>query len=716
MARWIRHVRLALGIFAVLFAALVYLAIRERPADSQGEQPAERVDPAAVSETTTGEFVLAKGTRREFRVVFERALTYADGTTKFGGISVSVPQRGGRDFTIAAATAEVAGDQRSVTLEGSVVLTASDGLEMRTSKASYDQADDVVRAPGEVSFARGRMSGRSVGATYDSGREVVSLLDRVRIDVKPDAQGTGATRIDAGAASFARKEHHLRFERGVTMTRDDQVLEGEGAVAFLSPDDRLERVEVRGKSRLSGAGGIEDMAARDMDLIYGIDGQSLQRATLLGDASIRLRGSSEADRRRLSAQSIDLELAPDGATLVGLTARQAVDLDLPQTGASPGRRIRSATLDAAGTPERGLTSARFGGGVDFREARPASKTAPAVDRTARARGLVAAVSGGFASFDKATFTGGTTFREQGRQASAPEATYDPADGHLLLVAPSGGAAGLARIDEDAVTVEAQRIDAKSGGDLRAEGEVRSILKGASSPRRDSPGRAGEAPGVHRPAVLKGDRPVNVAARTLLYEREAGRATYEGDAKLWQEETSVQANRIVLDERAGNLLASGRVRSTLRLESVNEETGQKEYQTTFIGAEDLVYDDEGRRATYTTDARMNAPEGDVRGKKLELFLSQSADALERAEAYEDVSLRSGNRSSFGARMSYFAADQRYVVSGTPVRIYEQLPQECRETIGRTLTFYRSTDSISVDGNEESRTRTTSGGKCPGAPVG
>jgi hypothetical protein len=114
--------------------------------------------------------------------------------------------------------------------------------------------------------------------------------------------------------------------------------------------------------------------------------------------------------------------------------------------------------------------------------------------------------------------------------------------------------------------------------------------------------------------------------------------------------------------------------------------------------------------------MNAPEGDVRGKKLELFLSPAADTLERAEAYEDVSLRSGNRSSFGARMSYFAADQRYVVSGSPVRIYEQMPAECRETIGRTLTFYRSTDSISVDGNEESRTRTTSGGKCPGAPVG
>jgi len=45
-----------------------------------------------------------------------------------------------------------------------------------------------------------------------------------------------------------------------------------------------------------------------MDLIYGPDGQVLQRATLVGAASVRLRGSNAADRRRLSAESIDWSL------------------------------------------------------------------------------------------------------------------------------------------------------------------------------------------------------------------------------------------------------------------------------------------------------------------------------------------------------------------------------------------------------------------------
>jgi hypothetical protein len=47
-------------------------------------------------------------------------------------------------------------------------------------------------------------------------------------------------------------------------------------------------------------------------------------------------------------------------------------------------------------------------------------------------------------------------------------------------------------------------------------------------------------------------------------------------------------------------------------------------------------------------------------------------------------------------------------GSPVQILEELPGECRETQGKLLTFFRSSETVSVDGNEEVRTitRTTS----------
>ena len=60
------------------------------------------------------------------------------------------------------------------------------------------------------------------------------------------------------------------------------------------------------------------------------------------------------------------------------------------------------------------------------------------------------------------------------------------------------------------------------------------------------------------------------------------------------------------------------------------------------------------------------------------------------------------------MTYTTADERYVVTGAPVTIVD----ECgRETTGKTLTFVKATDTIVVDGNEQIRTQTKGGGKCP-----
>ena len=41
---------------------------------------------------------------------------------------------------------------------------------------------------------------------------------------------------------------------------------------------------------------------------------------------------------------------------------------------------------------------------------------------------------------------------------------------------------------------------------------------------------------------------------------------------------------------------------------------------------------------------------------------------------------------------------------------KIDEECRETTGKTLTFFRSTDRIIVDGNEQKRTETKGVGAC------
>ena len=103
------------------------------------------------------------------------------------------------------------------------------------------------------------------------------------------------------------------------------------------------------------------------------------------------------------------------------------------------------------------------------------------------------------------------------------------------------------------------------------------------------------------------------------------------------------------------------------------------------------------------AQVSGPDGDLRAQRVEVVLADAANAVERLEAYDRVTIVLGARTATGGRLTYHAKEERYVMSGpgaTPVSIRES----CRDTTGRTLTFFKSTERLVVDGNETSRTET------------
>jgi len=94
-------------------------------------------------------------------------------------------------------------------------------------------------------------------------------------------------------------------------------------------------------------------------------------------------------------------------------------------------------------------------------------------------------------------------------------------------------------------------------------------------------------------------------------------------------------------------------------------------------------------------------GDLRASKIELYLAEDGGTLERAEAYDQVNLKTDIRTSTGDRLTYFAADDRYFMRGKPVTVIEN----CKQSTGKTCTFWRTTDRILMDGEDRSRTLAT-----------
>jgi LPS export ABC transporter protein LptC len=765
--RWQRILRPALGLFALVFAIWVVVSIRKPKPDPAAAVPT-RTDKDAVVESTKGQSYRHKGADQDVRIDYDRLFTYQSGRSRFVGARISVTGRAGRDFDIRANEAEIGENQSQIDLRGAVIITTNDGLKVETETATYTESDGVTRAPGPVRFSRARMTGTSVGASYDRQRDVLWMLDQAHITVAPDAQGAGGADVTAGAAGYAKRDRYIRFERNVRMKRGTQVLSAEGAVVTLeAAADVVEQIELRGSSQVAGVGqganGLEAMRSRDMNLGMADDGQTLQQATLVGEAVVRVAGGANAPAQQLAGQAIDVALAADGQSVQGLSAQDDVQLDLPAAApGAPTRRIRSRSLDADGEPGvPGLRAARFAGDVEFRELAPAGKDTPAIERIVRAPALETKLQSGLGTIDRATFTEGVSVQDGARTAKGPTMIYDVAGGTIALSSPAG-VAGFVQVSDEKVNIEAGSLEwTLDGTRMLAKTNVKSVLKPG--------GGAAGSKAVKRPSMLTADQPINVTSAEMTYNQQTGHAEYSGDAQLWQGATSIRAKTITLDEATGNLTAKDTVRSVMRVEA--QASSKSEANTTkaapapapappaaparaagpavapaaapattsagptqagapagkgkpavvasntIATANELVYDDADRRARYTGAARMVGDQGDLRGERLELYFDESGRGLSRLEGFDNVRFAlkarpgGGPRWGNGVRLTYFAADERYVLSGPRATVVERIDgQQCRETTGRTLTFFTSTDSVVVDSDNNSRTLTQTGTTC------
>jgi lipopolysaccharide export system protein LptA len=349
--------------------------------------------------------------------------------------------------------------------------------------------------------------------------------------------------------------------------------------------------------------------------------------------------------------------------------------------------VRAQAFDAAGEPGMGLTTARFTGATEFREEASAGRPA----RLARSNSLTIGLADD--AVTSAAFEGRVRFEEHTLQASAATAQYEPAAGMLRLAGADEG--GGPRVADAQIEIEAEAIEVTlEGPAMAATGAVKTVLRATASGRM--------------PGLLEPKNAVNVNADALDYQGPDGAAVYAGSAMLWQGETAVRGDTITIDRSRGDLTVAGAARSTLVF-----DTGAS------VGrAPEIRYDDEARRLIYgraaaagaaAAPSQLSGPQGDLRAGRIEVRLARGQSRVEGLDADTDVTIRLDRRLATGDRLTYVAEDERYVMTGVatvPVRIVE----ECRETIGRTVVFFKSADRVIVDGNEEVRTQSSRSAPC------
>ena len=674
------------------------VAYTMRPREVAAPPPrTEALPPGIATKTEGGEAIRYKAGDRDIAVAFKSQTTSTEGETKLHGVQITVDKREGRSFVVTGNEAFLGKQNSSFDVRGDVKLETSDGLTATGQQATYAEVEKIVRVPGPVKFTRGRMSGSGVGFTYDEQRDTMWILDQA--DVKFAADKTaGPMAFTSGSFGYARRDRYMRFERTMHMDREGELIDANESTVRLFPDrDETDYVELRGGAKVTGgpnSNALRSMTARDINLDYADDGRSLQNATLAGTAAIQLAATAGGDGQRLAGEYMEIGLEPDGSVR-SLTTRDAVTVSLPATKDTAGRTIRSNSLVAAGNAQ-GLREMKFSEGVEYREA--ATKTQGA--RIAKARSLEAQLDPAAGTLQQAKFLGNFDFTDGPLRAFSSEAGYNVTAGTLAL----SGKEITPEIRDDSLTLLAEAIDVTlNPRKMVAKGNVRSTLLPPKKP-------AGNAAATRRPALLGDKDPVSILSHTLTYDESIKKADYAGQTRLLQGQTTINADKLTLDEAKGDLTATGKVITNLQIANRKADPAAQP-KPTVARAETFTYSDDTRKATYSTAAQLVGEQGNLSAGTLALQLGKAENALDSLEANGLVTAIVDKRTVTGARLTYSPDDEKYVVVGAPVKMIDA---ECQETTGKTLTFWKASDRVQVDGNNEVRTQTKGGGKCTAPP--
>ena len=691
---WQKTARIGVAMIGIASAVAVYATMGERTKQAVAPLP-QRIDPKAMIESSGNIVQQVRGDKQDYVITADRQLTYEGGATKLVGVKVIVRNRGGRDYTVSGREASAGPNQKDLRLDGTVRLESNDGFVVTTDAATFNQDSGVMVAPGAVKFEKDRMNGSGIGMTYDKNADVLALDDQSHVELR-DEHGNVTMAFTSGKSTLNRMAHTLALDGMVHAIKDSQNIDAMQGVAQLTDDEQhITDIQLRGDSRVVGGGnGVDSMRARDMNLHYADDHETLQHAALMGGAAVAMTGQKGARGRQFVGDTLDIALAADGS-LTRAIGQDNVRLDLPGSTDVPARSITAKALDADGAPGKGLVAAKFTDAVEYRE--EAGKSTAA--RTAHSRTLTVAMNDD--AISSAVFTGAVTFEEQALQAAAGMAKYDPMSASLQL---SGLEAGVPpHVADEQVTIDANTIDVGLQGRLmKAAGGVKTVLRASRGPKGSAPQDQ-----TKLPSLLKQDQPANANGDALDYQGASGLAVYSGNATLWQGETAIRADKITIDQTKGDLAAEGNARSTIALDTGTSvgKGGAIRYND---GAHTIAYEATKTAAgAILAQPQLSGPQGDLRGDRIEVKLAPAgASHLDRLEAYTNVALKLDTRNAAGERMTYVPDDEQYVLSGAGTKAATVIDQ-CRETTGKTVTFFKGSDRVIVDGNEERRTQTRNG---------
>src|SRR5262249_8882427 len=154
----------------------------------------------------------------------------------------------------------------------------------------------------------------------------------------------------------------------------------------------------------------------------------------------------------------------------------------------------------------------------------------------------------------------------------------------------------------------------------------------------------------------------------------GKALYQGHARLWQGESTMEADSIELQRDARVLNASGNVRAVFLQAPTGNAAGsqtQKAPQVWHVASRTLTYWDKESRAHLEKEVTVQSTEQKIRSAVMDIYFvrgttpnsgAQGGQQISHAVGTGGVIVEQGLRRATAEHGEYTASDGKFVMSG------------------------------------------------------
>jgi LPS export ABC transporter protein LptC len=605
-------------------------------------------------------------------------------------------------------------DLRNAGESGNAVRT---GMYLETRDISFDYASEEVSTPSDILLRFPGGSGHATGVKYDAKNEVVRLESKVRLKFeRPGGRLASPVSLRGTALEFHRNTRLIQFYGPVTVRQGGRTIETGILEMYLDEEMRPRRAVASNGVQSASADphGAASLAAERMETILGAGGAIEHIVT---NGNIRGEQKISSGERRFSAQHAEMTMSISNGRSEPreLLANGNIEAEIQENGVrrhldtsslrgvflplEKGRGVRLARAETLAPGEIAISqpgesdNIRAGKFVaefnaEGRLAKLGGAAGVGVERqmgvgatqATTAKSLAVAFNGG-RDWTTLQENGSVNFRQGDRTAQADRAGITRATNEIVLD-------GNAMVTDAASSTSAAHIEiSQLTGEVHANGSVVSSYSGARSEQPTSFGTG----------------TVHISADRFDASSTAGRETYSGHARLWQDDAVLDADTIELWRDQKKLEAQGDVRGVLP-----EVSGEARKNTTpalwQVRAPKMEYWSNAGKLELTGGVQAKSQKGAITAQALEFLLASDAQKqqhLQRAVAEGNVRIEANGRLGTAERGEYTAEQGKFTLSGGQPTLADALGNT---TTGRELTFFLANDTILVNSQKGSRTLT------------